>query len=115
MFPADILQNLIEEKWKLMPGDKDMIVMQHQFEYLIGDKKRRLISSLVVKGNDEFNTAMAMTVGLPIGIAAKLTLNGVITLRGVRIPVDSEIYEPVLKELQEYGIRFENEEFDIEA
>ena len=50
--PAQILQSLLEEKWKLKDGDIDMIVMQHQFEYELKDKKHRLLSSLVVKGDD---------------------------------------------------------------
>lgn len=69
--PAQILQELLERKWLLKAGDKDMIVMQHQFEYELRGKKQRIISSLVVKGDDEINTAMAKTVGLPAAIAIK--------------------------------------------
>ncbi|MBX9850200.1 MAG: saccharopine dehydrogenase NADP-binding domain-containing protein [Cytophagaceae bacterium] len=111
--PADVLQNLIEEKWKLAQGDKDMIVMQHQFEYEVKGKKKKLISSLVVRGDDEINTAMAKTVGLPLAISARLFLEGKIKLSGVQIPVMKEIYEPVLKELEEMGVRFENEEENL--
>jgi len=50
---------------------------------------------------------MAKTVGLPLGISAKLILNGTIRLKGLHIPTKKEVYEPVLKELEEYGIRFE--------
>jgi saccharopine dehydrogenase (NADP+, L-glutamate forming) len=105
--PAQILQNLLEKKWKLEAGDKDMIVMQHIFEYetLHGDK-RKLFSSLIVKGENEQDTAMAKTVGLPLGIAAKLLLEKKIDLSGVIIPVQSEIYLPVLKELEKYGVEF---------
>jgi saccharopine dehydrogenase-like NADP-dependent oxidoreductase len=59
-----------------------------------------------VKGEDSLRTAMAKTVGLPLGIAAKLILNGTITLRGLHIPILPEIYEPVLKELADNGIVF---------
>jgi len=105
--PAAILQQLLEKKWKLEEGDKDMIVMQHIFDYesAIGEK-HTLTSSLVVKGENEQDTAMAKTVGLPLGIAAKLLLQGKIDLRGVLIPVHSQIYIPILKELEEYGVRF---------
>ena len=63
-------------------------------------------SSLIVKGEDSLRTAMAKTVGLPLGIAAKLILQGKIKEMGLRIPIDKEIYEPVLKELKLNGIAF---------
>ncbi len=104
--PAKILQHLLQEKWKLDPGDKDMIVMQHQFEYLLADKRNRIVSSLVVIGKDTHETAMSITVGLPVGIAVKLILGGKILSTGVRIPTTPEFYDPILAELEEYGIRF---------
>jgi saccharopine dehydrogenase (NADP+, L-glutamate forming) len=52
---------------------------------------------------------MAKTVGLPLGIAAKLILNGTINLKGLHIPTKKEIYEPVLKELEDLGIKFQEE------
>jgi len=105
--PAQALQKLLEEKWKLKSSDNDMIVMQHLFEYR--DKNsanKKLISSLVVKGDDAVYTAMAKTVGLPLAITSKLILNGAIKSRGVVVPVTKEIYEPVLKELETYKIVF---------
>jgi len=107
--PAQILQVLLEEKWKLMPGDKDMIVMEHQFEYSISDLPGtllRLKSSLVVTGKDESHTAMALTVGLPLAITVKNFLAGNFSLNGVQIPNKRVIYEPMLKELEEQGIVF---------
>jgi len=104
---ADILQYLIEEKLAMQPQDKDMIVMLHEFEYLENEKTKYLQSSLVVKGENNLQTAMAKTVGLPLGIAAKLILTGKIKLNGLYIPIIKEIYKPVLKELEAEGIRFE--------
>ena len=104
--PAKILQGLLEKKWALKAGDKDMIVMQHEFNYLRQGKAETLLSSLVVKGDDATHTAMAKTVGLPLGIIAKLILQNRINLTGVHIPVMSEVYTPVLRELEEYGICF---------
>ena len=66
-------------------------------------------NSLVVKGENNLRTAMAKTVGLPLGIAAKLILNGTITTRGLHIPIVKDIYEPVLKELELYDIKFNEE------
>ena len=70
--PAQLLQALLEEKWKLKANDKDMIVMQHQFEYTLpGKTDQKLNSSLVVLGKDQNHTAMALTVGLPLAITVK--------------------------------------------
>jgi saccharopine dehydrogenase-like NADP-dependent oxidoreductase len=104
---ADILQSLLEAKLVLKPGDKDMIIMLHEIEFVKQDRKYKISSSLVVKGENSLRTAMAKTVGLPIGIAAKLILKEKIKLKGLHIPVLKEIYEPVLEELELRQIRFE--------
>ena len=109
--PAQILQDLLEEKWKLKEHDKDMIVMQHQFEYVKDSQSKKIISSLVVKGEDQTYTAMAKTVGLPLAITAKLILQGKINVRGVVIPTTKEIYQPLLSELETLGIKFQEKEF----
>jgi saccharopine dehydrogenase (NADP+, L-glutamate forming) len=103
--PAQVLQHLLEKKWALDEGDKDMLAMQHQFEYELNGETKRLKSSLVVYGSDT-ETAMSLTVGTPLGIAVKLLLSGEIKAQGVTIPVTKNIYEPILKELKEYGIAF---------
>ncbi len=104
--PAQLLQDLLEDKWKLQHGDKDMIVMQHLFEYTLNGKSNKLTSSLVVIGDDEEHTAMAKTVGLPLAITVKNFLTGKFKLSGVQIPIVKEIYEPMLVELEELGIIF---------
>ncbi len=113
--PAQILQKLLESKWKLDPDDKDMIVMLHRIKYILNGEKNNIWTILVVIGSDPENTAMAKTVGLPVGIAAKLILEDRISARGIQIPLLKEIYEPVLNELEEHGIRFieEDREFDV--
>jgi saccharopine dehydrogenase (NADP+, L-glutamate forming) len=103
---ADILQYLLETKLAMQPTDKDMIVMLHEIEYNLTGKTNKIESSLIVKGEDNLRTAMAKTVGLPLGIAAKLILNGDIQLTGLHIPIVKEIYEPLLKELELNGISF---------
>ena len=108
--PAQVLQHLLEQKWVLKEGDKDMIVMQHIFEYQLNGATKHLTSSLVVKGDDTTNTAMAKTVGLPLAIAARHILKGDIKLKGVQIPVKEELYVPILKELSEMGICFSESE-----
>ncbi len=104
--PAQILQAICEKKWTLGDEDKDMIVMQHQFEYLQNGEQKKLNSSLVVFGDDPRYTSMAKTVGLPVAIATKLILSGAIKSTGVKIPTTKDIYIPVLKELEENGINF---------
>ncbi len=104
--PAQIFQKICEEKWTLGAEDKDMIVMQHQFEYVQNGEQKKLNSSLLVFGDDSRYTAMAKTVGLPVAIATKLILSGEIKSTGVKIPTTKDIYIPVLKELAENGINF---------
>jgi len=104
--PAQILQNLLEEKWHFDKDDRDMIVMQHQFAYEHEGEKSRIISSMVVEGDDHIHTAMSKTVGLPVAIGAKLILEGKLNLTGVQMPTKKEVYQPILKELEEYGIKF---------
>ena len=111
--PAAILQMILEHKWSLQPGDKDMIVMQHIFEYERAGSSFELKSSIVSVGDDETQTAMSKTVGWPLAIAAKLLLNGKLTNRGVVVPTFPGIYEPVLKELETMGIKFEESTKEI--
>ncbi|QHT69366.1 saccharopine dehydrogenase [Rhodocytophaga rosea] len=104
--PAQILQQLLERRWMLAPNDKDMVVMQHQFNYELNGEKKNLVSSLIIKGEDSIHTAMAKAVGLPLAVAAKLIIQGKIDAKGVQIPVWREIYEPVMEELEHLGIQF---------
>ena len=104
--PAQFLQKIAESKLSLESNDKDMVVMQHQFEYLIDDYTNVLHSSLIVFGDNQINTAMAKTVGLPVAISVKLILSGAINLSGVKIPTSKDIYLPVLNELEDNGITF---------
>ena len=111
--PAKILQDLLEEKWALKPDDKDMIVMSHEIIYELDNTTKRLEANLVLLGKDSVHTAMAMTVGYPIAIAAQLLLNGKLKLSGVRLPVTKDIYQPVLKELKKLGIGFSEKLTDV--
>lgn len=104
--PAKMLQKILEESWTLSKDDKDMIVMQHLFGYEKNGKKEQIESSLIVYGENQTYTAMAKTVGLPVGIAALKILTGKIKTPGVQRPITREIYEPILKELSLYGIKF---------
>lgn len=104
--PAQVLQEILEQSWTLKPADKDMIVMYHKFGYELGGERFQLDANMVVLGESIRHTAMAKTVGLPVGIATLLILNGKIKTPGVQIPIKPEVYEPVLSALEAYGIRF---------
>jgi saccharopine dehydrogenase-like NADP-dependent oxidoreductase len=108
--PAQMLQAILENSWTLQPGEKDMIVMYHKFGYELNGEKKQIDSTMVCLGDGKLQTAMAKTVGLPVAIAALKILNGEITEPGVQIPITAEVYEPILKELESYGIRFRESE-----
>jgi saccharopine dehydrogenase-like NADP-dependent oxidoreductase len=110
---ADVIQFIVETKLALQPKDKDLIVMFHEIEYELNQKKSAIKSSLVVKGADSIHTAMAKTVGLPLGIAAGLILEKKINESGLHIPILPSVYEPVLKELKEYDIVFHETRSEI--
>jgi saccharopine dehydrogenase-like NADP-dependent oxidoreductase len=110
--PAKILQHLLLKKWAMETDDRDMIVMQHQFVYKIGETKKKRYSTMVVLGQDQVHTAMSITVGIPVAISVKMILTGKISSTGVHIPIKKDIYEPVLKELEEYNIKFTEEEVE---
>ncbi|MDG1063021.1 MAG: saccharopine dehydrogenase NADP-binding domain-containing protein [Flavobacteriaceae bacterium] len=104
--PAQGLQKILMDKWTLEPEDKDMIVMYHKFGYAIDGVKKQIDSHMVLVGQDQTATAMAKTVGLPVAIAALKILNGTISTPGVQLPIRAEVYEPILKELEDYGVIF---------
>ena len=104
--PAQILQKILLDTWTLSKDDKDMIVMYHKFGYQLFGKKHQIDSTMVVIGEDQTYTAMAKTVGLPVAIATLAILNGKITTPGVQIPISSEVYTPILNELESYDIVF---------
>ncbi len=102
--PAQVLEHILNKRWKLVAGDKDMIVMWHRFKYMLGGVEKVITAHLCVFGEDEIQTAMAKTVGLPLGIATKLLLEGKINETGVCIPIHKNFYQPILHELRELGI-----------
>mgnify|MGYP001554127945 CR=1 FL=1 len=108
--PAEVLQKRLEEKWRMAEDDKDMIVMYHKFGFRLNGEKRMLESSMVCLGEDGSRTAMSKTVGLPVGIATRFIAEGVIQRPGIQLPINKEVYVPMLEELAEYDIRFTEKE-----
>jgi saccharopine dehydrogenase (NADP+, L-glutamate forming) len=111
---ATLLRQLLEKNLAMKAADKDMVVLLHEIEYTSGGNiKKAIKSTLILKGEDKIHSAMAKTVGLPLGIAARLILENKIQLTGLHIPVLPEIYEPVLSELENNGITFNEQEYNI--
>ena len=108
--PAQVLQKILVAKLSLEPKDKDMLVMVHQFEYELNNEKFAISSHMVNIGEDQMYTSMSNTVGIPAAICAKMILTGELKKKGVTLPVEEDIYSPILKELEEFDIRFVEEE-----
>ncbi len=106
--PIDYLNVISLDKMKLGEGERDMIVMFHEFltEYPDG-KKERITSTFLDFGIPDGDTSIARTVGLPAAIGVKMIINGKITEPGVHMPVNRNIYEPVMAELETIGIKFD--------
>lgn len=110
---ASLLQYLLETNLAMKPTDKDMVIMLNEIQFSLGGKNEEIRSCLIVKGEDKRHTAIAKTVGLPLGIAAKLILENKIKSVGLHIPVIPEIYNPVLQELELNGIKFYRETAEV--
>ncbi len=108
--PAQALQKILMDKWSLSQDDKDMIVMYHKFGYELNGEKKQIDSTMVHIGEDQSKTAMAKTVGLPVAMATIMILNGEIKTPGVQLPIQKEVYEPILKKLEEQDIIFKEKE-----
>jgi len=103
--PAEILLDLLKEKWRFGEKDKDMVILQTEVEYEVEKRIEKIVSSIVMYGEPGFNTAMSASVGLPLGIGVKLILSNSIKEKGVIIPIHQDIYEPAMKELSELEIK----------
>ncbi|AEW86618.1 saccharopine dehydrogenase NADP-binding domain-containing protein [Flavobacterium columnare] len=108
--PAQALEKILTDSWTLQPHDKDMIVMYHKFGYELNGERKQIDATMVCIGDDQTYTAMAKTVGLPVAMATLQILNGNITTPGVQLPIKKEVYIPILKELEKYGVVFNEKE-----
>ena len=111
--PIDILTDLLLSKMYYKKGERDMVILNHK---IVGEFKegRKLYTSLMIDyGVEGEETSVARTVALPAAIATRMILEDKIKIRGVHIPVQEDIYTPILNELENIGIKFEEkiEEF----
>lgn len=104
--PLDILAARMLQKMSYAPGERDMLVMQHEFVAEYPDRIETITSTMVDYGIPNGDTSMSRLVGLPAAIAAKHVLLGTIDLTGVHAPMIPEIYEPILAELAQMGVAF---------
>ena len=104
--PAEILEEILRDIWKLEKNDRDMIIMYHEFKYRNGNKIKKTTSTMVCIGDNKKFTAMSKTVGLPLAIASILILNKQIKIRGIIRPIHQQIYDPVLEKLDRFDINF---------
>ncbi|TET07967.1 MAG: saccharopine dehydrogenase [Candidatus Thorarchaeota archaeon] len=104
----DALCHLFEEKLQYAPRERDMIVMHHEFIAEYSDKKEKITSTLIDYGIPNGDSSMSRTVALPVAVASRMILEGRITLTGVHRPIMSELYEPILSELERLGIKLED-------
>jgi len=102
----DVLASRMLAKMQYAPGERDMLVMQHEFVSEYPDRTERVLATMIDYGIPHGDSSMSRLVGLPAAIAARRILEGEIGLSGVHTPVLPEIYEPVLAELAEMGVSF---------
>lgn len=105
--PLDALCAVLLEKLVYKPDELDMILMRHEFVAEYPDRTEHLSSSLVNYGLKNGDSAMSRTVSLPVAIAVRLVMEGKIKLTGLQIPTVAELYNPILDELETFGIKFE--------
>jgi len=111
--PAQILEHILKKKWTLNNKDRDLIVMWHKFDFMENGIPKQIQAHMVVKGKDEINTGMSMSVGFPLAVSAELILKNQISVTGVQIPTNKNIYVPVLDRLEKMGFEFMEREMDI--
>jgi saccharopine dehydrogenase-like NADP-dependent oxidoreductase len=111
--PAEILLELLKERWELGPDDHDLVVMMHETSYRLQGKDSTIRSWMTVEGEDTRRTAMAKTVGLPLAMGVRLIAEDRIQGKGVMIPTDAQWYEPIMRWLKEYGIQFHEETLSV--
>jgi saccharopine dehydrogenase-like NADP-dependent oxidoreductase len=105
--PLDYLNTLTLQKMSMGEHERDMVVMHHEFIAEYPSKKEYVTSTLIDYGIPDGDTSVARTVALPAAIAVKMILKKEINMTGVHIPVIPEIYNPILDELEEMGIKFD--------
>jgi hypothetical protein len=111
---VDVLVDLMLKKMSYQPGENDMAIIHDDIIVDFGGKKEKWSSTMLVNGITGGDSAMSRTVSLPVAISTRLILEGKIKIRGSVLPIYPEIYDPVLEELEEYGIKYKHQQRTIE-
>lgn len=89
-------------------NERDIVILRHEFVVRWPDHTREEkginFVSYGTPAQDGGHSAMALTVGFPTAIAAKMILDGEIQDRGVVLPFTSDIYLPMLSRLRGEGL-----------
>ena len=109
----DVIVDLMVKKMSYSPGEKDMIIVHDEIEVEFPGRQERHLSTMMVEGVPHGDSAMSRAVSLPAAIASRLILEGKIDLSGVQMPMLTEIYEPVLTELEEHTFTFRHQLFEL--
>lgn len=104
--PFDTIKNRIIKRYPFKAGENDLIIMRIMFDVEWADRSVEEKSLTMVVYGEENNgfSAMAKTVGYPAAIASKMLLEGEIQNKGMIVPLQPEIYHPMLKRLKDEGI-----------
>lgn len=103
---VDLLTEQMLRKLSYMPGERDLVILHHDFIAEYPAKKEHITSTLIDHGIPHGDSSMSRTVALPAAVVAALIVKGKIPLTGVKIPVEKEVYTPVMKELETLGVSF---------
>jgi saccharopine dehydrogenase (NADP+, L-glutamate forming) len=105
---AQILEQILLDRWALEANHRDEVVMVHKLGVVdsLGDEKH-WYSVLKVMGEGGDRTAMAKTVGLPLAMGVETFLEEEHADRGVCLPFDKSWYAPILEKLERQGIVFD--------
>ena len=102
----DVLTATMLDKMSYEKGERDMLVLYHNFiaEYPDG-KKEEITSTMIDYGIPNGDSSMSRTVSLPVAIGVRMILEDKFTEPGVWVPVIPELYNPILDELETLDIK----------
>ncbi|KAI0047400.1 saccharopine dehydrogenase [Auriscalpium vulgare] len=101
----DTLCARLETLMKYEEGERDLVMLQHKFVVEWQDGTEQILTSTLEQyGAPQGHSAMALTVGVPAGIATQLVLDGVLSTPGVLVPYTKEICDPIREILEKEGL-----------
>ena len=116
--PLDLFARLLAHKLRYLPGESDSVILSHEVisrpiadqDNLRHDQDLVHTSTLILRQPDTEKSAMAVTVSVPLAIAALRILDGHVQTRGVVGPTaDAAIYRYILQDMDASGIVMKKE------